>query len=200
MTLKRLSLLAVAALVLGLAPSLAQSPDGPPPGRTHASSYAPIPAGLAIAVRPWDNTSANLRLKGKFAETLAQRGVKLAESGAPLNLNFETEVESIAVPEGGPTLGQVQARNHESRVRLNFWSTTQDSVTQGRRSNEIGNSSVRYILRATLDDQRSGQRLWQGQTTYDITSGDETTTFALMVPVLLDGLGQTVRPRGFRVE
>jgi hypothetical protein len=200
MALKRFGLLVMLAVAPGLSPSLAQSPDAPPPGRTHASSYAPMPAGLPIAVRPWDNTAANMRLKSKFTEALHQRGVKLAESGAPLNLNFETEVESIAVPEGGPTLGQVQARNHESRVRLNFWSTTQDSVTQGRRGNEIGNSSVRYILRATLDDQRSGQRLWQGQTTYDMTSGDETTTFALMVPVLLDGLGQTVRPRSFRVE
>ena len=199
MALNRFAVLAV-FLVLGPGPAIAQSPDGPPPGRMHASSYGPIPGGMPIAVRPWDNTAANLRLKSKFVEALNQRGIKMAETGTPLNLNFETEVESVAVPEHVPTLGQVQARNHESRVRLNFWSTTQDSVTQGRRSHEIGNSSVRYILRATLDDPRSGQRLWQGQTTYDLTSGDETTTFALMVPVLLDGLGQTVRPKSFRVE
>lgn len=201
MTLKRLGVLAVLGLVLGMAPGWAQSPDGPPPGRMHASSYAPVPGGVPILVRPWDNTAANMRLKSKFTDALNQRGVKLAESGTLLNLNFETEVESIAVPNDGPTLGQVQSRNHDSRVRLNFWSTTQDSITQGRRSNDtLGNSSVRYILRATLDDPKSGQRLWQGQTSYDMTSGDETTTFALMVPVLLDGLGQTVRPKGFRVE
>jgi hypothetical protein len=200
MTLKLLGLLAVSAAVLSLSPGLAQNPDAPLPGRTHAASYAPVPSGLAITVRPWDNNTANLRLKGKFTEALSQRGIPLAETGAPLTLNFETEVESIAVPAGGPTLGQVQARNHDSRVRLNFWSTTQVSVVTGRRSGEVSTSSVRYVLRATLDDQRNGQRLWQGQTTYDFTSGDETTTFALMVPVLVDGLGQTVRPRNFRVE
>lgn len=85
-------------------------------------------------------------------------------------------------------------------MRLNFWSSTQDSVLTGRRSGEIGGSSVRYVLRATLDDRRNGQRLWQGQTSYDATSGDETTTFALMVPVLVRSLGQTIRPRSFRVE
>ncbi len=200
MTLKLLILLAASALALSLSPGLAQSPDAPLPGRTHAASYAPLPSGLAIAVRPWDNNTANLRLKGKFAEALGQRGVSLAETGAPLVLNFETEVESIAVPDGGPTLGQVQSRNHESRIRMNFWSSTQDSVVTGRRAGETSTSSVRYILRATLDDQRNGQRLWQGQTSYDMTSGDETTTFALMIPVLVEGLGQTVRPRSFRVE
>ncbi len=200
MTLKLLGLLAASVLALSLSPGLAQSPDAPLPGRTHAASYAPVPSGLPIAVRPWDNNTANQRLKGKFTEALSQRGVALSEAGAPLTLNFETEVESIAVPDGGPTLGQLQARNHESRVRLNFWSTTQDSVVTGRRSGESSGGTVRYVLRATLDDQRNGQRLWQGQTSYDATSGDETTTFALMIPVLVEGLGQTVRPKGFRIE
>ncbi len=201
MALKLLSILAASALVLSLSPGLAQNPEGPLPGRTHAASYAPLPSGLPITVRPWDNNTANQRLKSKFTEALGQRGMALAEKGAPLTLNFETEVESIAVPDGGPTLGQVQSRNHESRVRLNFWSSTQDSVVTGRRGGETtSGSSVRYVLRATLDDQRSGQRLWQGQTSYEMTSGDETTTFALMVPVLVEGLGQTVRPRSFRVE
>lgn len=200
MTLKTLGLLAASVLALSSPPGFAQNPDAPLPGRTHAASYAPIPSGLAITVRPWDNNTANQRLKSKFTEALSQRGVALADLGAPLSLNFETEVDNIAVPEGGPSLGQVQARNHESRVRLNFWSSTQDSLVTGRRGGDIAGGTVRYVLRATLDDRRSGQRLWQGQTSYDATSGDETTTFALMIPVLVESLGQTVRPRSFRVE
>ena len=200
MALKLLGLLAVSALALSLAPGFAQSPDAPLPGRTHAASYAPVPSGLTITVRPWDNNAANQRLKGKFTEALSQRGVKLAETGAPLAFNFETEMESVAVPDGGPSLGQVQSRNHESRIRMNFWSSSQDSLVTGRRGGDSGGGTVRYVLRATLDDQRNGQRLWQGQTSYDITSGDEATTFALMIPILVEGLGQTVRPKGFRIE
>jgi hypothetical protein len=200
MMLKYFGLFVSIAVAASLSPGFAQNHEGPLPGRTHAATYAPLPSDLPISVRPWDNNAANQRLKSKFTEALSQRGVKLAEAGAPLILNFETEVESIAVPDGGPTLGQFQARNHESRVRLNFWSSTQDSVMTGRRSGEISSSSVRYVLRATLDDRRNGQRLWQGQTSYDATSGDETTTFTLMVPVLVESLGQSVRPRGFRVE
>lgn len=205
MALKQLGFFAATVFLLSLSPGFAQnqsqSQDGPLPGRTHAAAYAPMPSDLSITVRPWDNNSANQRLKSKFTETLSQRGVRLAEAGAPLTLNFETEVESIAVPDGGPSLGQLQARNHESRIRMNLWSSTQDSVVTGRRSGgEAGGGSVRYVLRATLDDQRNGQRLWQGQTSYEVTSGDETTTFALMIPVLVESLGQTVRPKGFRIE
>jgi len=204
MALKQLGFFAATAILLSLSPGFAQnqnqSQDGPLPGRAHAAAYAPVPSGLPITVRPWDNNSANQRLKSKFTETLSQRGVSLAETGAPLTLNFETEVESIAVPDGGPSLGQLQSRNHESRIRMNLWSSTQDSVMTGRRGGETGGGSVRYVLRATLDDQRNGQRLWQGQTSYEVTSGDETTTFALMIPVLVESLGQTVRPRGFRIE
>lgn len=188
-----------------LGPAAAQAPagngDGPPPGRTHAAAYAPLPADMAVTVRPWDNSAANLRLKSNFTAAMNKKGVRLAENGAPLSLNFETEVENLSTPENGPSLGQVQGRNHDTRVRMNFWSTTQDSLTQGRRGDGVTSlGSVRYVLRATLDDQRSGQRLWQGEASYTANPADETTTFALMVPVLVDNLGQTVRPKAFRID
>lgn len=213
MVLKSMVVLALGGLLAGAAllpavPAAAQSapPPGPTsaggtgPGRLHASSYAPLPADLATAVRPWDNSAANLRLKATFADTLSRRGVKLGEGNVPLALNFETEVESLSVPDGGPTLGQVIARNHDSRVRMNFWSTTQDSLTQGRRGDNATLGTVRYVLRATLDDRRSGTRLWQGEASYTGAPADETAAFAAMVPVLLEAYGQTVRRRSFQVD
>lgn len=185
----------------GTGPAAAQSASAPAgAGRLHASSYAPVPDGLATSVRPWDNSAANLRLKSAFADALGRRGVKTADSGAPLALNFETEIEDLSVPDGGPTLGQVLARNHDSRVRMNFWSTTQDSLTQGRRGDNAPAGTVRYILRATLDDQRSGARLWQGEASYTGAPADETGAFAAMVPVLLEAYGETVRLRSFQVD
>jgi hypothetical protein len=213
MVLKSMVVLALGGLLAGAAllpPAPAAAQGSPPgltssaastgPGRVHASSYGPVPGGLATAVRPWDNSAANLRLKATFADTLSRRGVKLGEGNTPLALNFETEVESLSVPDGGPTLGQVIARNHESRVRMNFWSTTQDSLTQGRRGDNATLGTVRYMLRATLDDRRSGTRLWQGEASYTGVPADETATFAAMVPVLLEAYGQTVRQRSFQVE
>jgi hypothetical protein len=212
MALKSSFVFILGALLLGgglaAAPAGAQAPPPAPtgaataagPGRLHASAYAPIPQDLPTAVRPWDNSAANLRLKATFTDTMTRRGIKLAEAGAPLALNFETEVESLSVPDGGPSLGQVIARNHDSRVRMNFWSTTQDSLTQGRRGDNATLGTVRYVLRATLDDQRSGTRLWQGEASYTGAPADETATFASMVPVLLETYGQTVRLRSFQVE
>lgn len=103
MILKLLAISVSIVAAAGLSPSFAQNPEGALPGRAHAASYAPLPADLSIAVRPWDNNAANQRLKSKFTEALSQRGVKLAEGSASLTLNFETEVESIAVPDSGPT-------------------------------------------------------------------------------------------------
>lgn len=201
----RLATMLGAAALFGAglsAPVFAQAPSAPgaAPGRLHASAYAAVPQDLAASVRPWDNSAANLRLKTTFANSLKGRGIRLVDGGAPLSFNFETEVENLSVPEGGPTLGQVIARNHDSRVRMNFWSTTQDSLTQGRRSEAERSGTVRYILRATLDDQRSGTRLWQGEANYVGAPADETAIFAAMVPVLVDAYGQTVRLRSFQVE
>ena len=160
------------------------------PGLAYASSFAPLPSGKPISVRPWDNSAENQRVKLSFTEALNRRGVLLTD-GAVLALNFETVVESLAVPGVGSGLGQVR---NESRVRMDI----QDNLLGPRTEATGGNT--RYILRATLDDQQSGQRIWQGEASYTGAVTDETATFSAMAPVLVDAFGQTVRPKGFRIR
>jgi hypothetical protein len=176
--------------------------SGVAPGLAYATSYSPIPSGTPISVRPWDNSAENQRVKLGFTEALKRRGVPLTDGQTSLILNFETEVDSLAVPGAGPSSGPVRDRNGESRLRMSLWSSTQDSVLTGRRGegdDDGGSATTRYILRATLDDQ-SGQRLWQGEATYTGVIMDETATFAAMAPILVDGFGQNVRPKGFRIR
>ncbi len=199
-TLPVLARVAAVAAVLMAPAALADTDDEAAPGVAYASSYGPVPPELAVAVRPWDNTTEAQRVKASFADALSRRGVKLGETGAPLTLNFETEIESLAAPPGGPSLGQVQARNWDSRVRMNLWSNSQDSVLAGRRGDSSAAGTTRYILRATLDDQRSGQRLWQGEATYTGATNDQAGTFAAMAPVLIDGFCENVRPKSFRIQ
>lgn len=161
------------------------------PGLAYASSFFPVPSGTPINVRPWDNSAENQRVKLSFTEALNRRGVLLTDSGATLTLNFETEVDSLAVPSVGTGLGRVR---DESRVHMEI----QDNLLGGR--TETRGGTTRYILRATLDDQQSGQRLWQGEASYTGAVTDETATFAAMAPVLVDGFGQTVHPKGFRIR
>jgi hypothetical protein len=193
---------AIFAVVGGLAlagDALAEEFDATAPGRAHASSFMPVPDNSMVAVRPWDNSDANLKVRSSLTDALSKRGIKLTERDAPLTLNFETEVENLSGDEPAPSLGQVQAHNWDKRVRMNLWSSTQDSLTQGRRSAGGGSGTVRYVLRATLQD-RTGQRLWEGEASYLGAPTDETSTFMAMAPVVVDGLGQTVRPRTFRIQ
>ncbi|HTP82869.1 MAG TPA: hypothetical protein VMQ11_07990 [Alphaproteobacteria bacterium] len=189
----RIAALLIACAVCGAAVSArADDESEAAPGVSYASSFIPVPAGTPINVRPWDNSAENLRVKLSFTEALNRRGVPLTtDGGTKLTLNFETEVQSLAVPGLGSGFGTVR---NESRVRMDI----QDNLLGGRTENSGG--TTRYILRATLDDQQSGQRLWQGEASYTGAVTDETATFAAMAPVLVDGFGQTVHPKGFRIR
>jgi hypothetical protein len=199
--LNKLRILGVcAAIAVAAQPAIADTDEDAAPGVAYASSYGPVPVGFAVTVRPWDNTNDNLRVKASFTDALSRRGIRLTEAGSPLTLNFETEIESLAMPTYGRSLGQVQGRNWDSRVRMNLWSNSQDSVVGGRRGADSAFATTRYILRATLDDQRTGQRLWQGEASYTGASNDQAGTFAAMAPVLVDGFGETLRPRTFRIQ
>jgi hypothetical protein len=179
----------LAFVVAGAAlPVHAEEADSGAPGVTFASLFFPVPAGTPISVRPWDNTTQNQRVKLSLAEALHRRGVPTTDGRTSLTLNFETEVESLAVPGPGSALGQSQ----ESRVRMNL-----DSVLNGRHGD---GATTRYILRATLDDQQSGERLWQGEATYTGSVADEGATFSAMAPVLVDAFGVNLQPKSFRIR
>ncbi|MBI3453138.1 MAG: hypothetical protein HY057_10015 [Rhodospirillales bacterium] len=189
------------ALALVAGPAAGQGTYDPAaPGQVHASAFAAMPADLPIAVRPLDNSTDNLRLKRRFQDALASRSIPTAPDKAPLALNFETEVQETARSRRPPSLGEFKGDNRDSQVRINLWSTTQDSVTQGRRSGGDEKTGVRFILIATLDDQRTGQRLWQGQASWDGEALDEQAAYATMAPILVEQLGQTVRQRSFRLQ
>src|SRR6185437_2708496 len=97
------------------------------PGLAYASSFVPVPSGTPISVRPWDNSAENQRVKLSFTEALNRRGVRLTD-GAALTLNFETEVDSLAVPGVGAGLGQVR---NESRVHMDIQDNLLGARTEG---------------------------------------------------------------------
>ncbi len=69
-----------------------------------------------------------------------------------------------------------------------------------RRGDLASRGSLRYVMRATLDDQHAGQRLWQGEATFADGSTDEQVAYAKMADALVDQLGRTVRQRSFGGE
>ncbi len=83
--------------------------------------------------------------------------------------------------------------DRDSALTLNF-ETQVESLTDG------DTAKTRYILRATLDNQMTGQRLWQAEARYTGGMVQDVRAFAAMAPILVDGFGENLRPTGFRLQ
>jgi hypothetical protein len=86
-----------------------------------------------------------------------------------------------------------------SDARIDVWSTQSDSARRAR-TNGQDRGMLRYVLTATLDDESTGRRVWQGEAIYAGAPADEAATLAAMAAILVEQLGQTVRERLFRIE
>lgn len=184
------------------APATQQNPANDPsaPGRLNAFVYRDVPAGAAIKVTPYDDSRENRRLAQAFERALERNGRKVDPRGGALSLSFTTEITQSGRP--GPaagTLGVIEANRDDARVRLNLYSTTQDSLAQGPRRADGGNPTVRYMLTAIVEDA-TGSRLWQASATLNGTPAEEQTAFAAMAGVIAEEIGKMVRQRTFRIE
>lgn len=197
--MKRRFLAAAFALVLTF-PAHAQTPADPSaPGRLNAFLYREMPATEAFKVSPLDDSRENRRIAVAFERALERAGRKLDRAAAPLTLTFATEVAQVGRPGPQGTLGIVEASRDDARVRLNLFSTGEDSIAGGPRRADGAPASVRYTLTATLEDARGG-RLWQANATLLGTPGDEQAAYAAMARAIAEEIGKTVRQRTFRIE
>ena len=187
---------ALAVVLLAAAPAAA---DEPSPGVARSMSFLALAPGATVTIRPLDNTRANLALKQSFATALKRRAVRVDEQNAVYVLNFETEVDQAA-RRREPSLGSAAGSSRDSEVRINVWATRQDSVLRGRADDQVDRGTLRYTLTATLEEEGTGRRLWQGEASYAGAPADEAATLAAMAGVLADQLGQTVRQKNFRLE
>ncbi len=187
-------------LVLLATPSVAQeAPDVRAPGRMNAQTFRDVPADVTLRVRPFDDTRDNRRLKQQIERALERKGHKIDDRAGVLSMNFETAVQQIgrAGPPAG--IGTLQADRDDARVRLNLYSTNEDSLVNPRRSEGGGSGSVQFQLTLSLDDAR-GTRLWQGTATLLGSPIDEVAAYGAMARALLEELGRTVRQKPFRIE
>ena len=59
-------------------------------GTLNAVSFAGIPTGASMLVRPWDNSDDNIRIAKEFESVLKQRGYRIS-ADANMILSFETK-------------------------------------------------------------------------------------------------------------
>lgn len=187
--------LAIAIAVLA-APATGQE-AGPALGQAHSTSFAPLTPGAAIAVRPLDDSTANVSLSRHFAAALRKRAMTVQDMPAPLVLNFETEVDQASRREI-PTIATASGSNREPEMQVDVRAANREGALRGRTDDARG--LLRYVLTATLDDEQTGRRLWQGEAMYSGAPADEAVTLAAMAAILAEQVGETVRPRSFRLE
>lgn len=156
----------------GLAALVAAGPaagqDAPEWGQIHASSHYPLPPGQTIAPRALDDHPDNRRLIRGIADALRQTGKQAAASGAPLALNFATEIERV------PQTLQRGIRDSRGRVK--------------------------FVIAMTVDEERSGRRLWSGEVSYLGAPNDEAAIFDQILRLLVEEIGRTAGLRGFTLE
>jgi hypothetical protein len=164
-----------------------------------ATSFQKFPAKSAIAVRPWDDSDANLKIKTLIENALRAAGHEVSDHG-PMVLSFDSlsvlgmwavgDRRSI-VEFQSQTGGAGGTQDNNARVLLNLYSSDRGgALNPGEPPPNVQPS--RYFLELTLD-RPDGVRAWEGQASAYLSHTDEPTLSALLVPPLIGQLGKTVR-------
>ena len=164
-----------------------------------ATSFQKFAPGSAIAVRPWDDSDANLKIQALIEKALREKGHQVSDT-ASLVLSFESlsvlgrwavgdrrniiEFQSQTGGAGG-------AQDDNARVLLNLYTSDRGgALNPGEPPPNV--QPIRYFIEVTLD-RPDGVRAWQGQASADLSHTDEPTLSAALIPPLIEQLGKTVR-------
>jgi hypothetical protein len=190
---------------LGILAGQTAAAQEPGEGLLNAVAYKPLPQGLAVTVRPLDNSDENLLLQEEFERELRASGHTVA-ADAPLIMTFEVrdmvgawsnrDRRSILEFEGSG--GGIGGDSH--RARLNLFDSGRGGVlNQGRGGGTSIVTPTKYRLDATIDARAGGKRLWQAWATADLGQSDGFDLTKAMIPAVVNSLGQTVKRQPFKV-
>ena len=198
--MRRIALLSALASVVFLT-TAAASADG----TLNAVSYQPMPTGTTLSVRPLDNSDHNMLLKADFERALRGKGYTISDD-AKLVFTFETMDTAGAWTGGGPNPFIELSNNPDQtgieapRVKFNLFNTERGGILNPDRTEVtrmVTPSSFRIDV--TIDSLTDGKRLWHGWSSINIGAGDNREMTRSMVPVMVEGLGKTVREQKFQV-
>jgi hypothetical protein len=190
--------------VIGLFFSSAAWAQSKGEGVLNAVSYRPLQAGIKIAVEPYDNSAANIKLKGHFEEALRKAGYEISDS-ANIIMSFESRDEAGAWVQPGKRTYIELHNNPERRgveppkVLLNLYNSDRGGVlNSGRGNREV--TPRKYRLDTTIDNKSNGRRMWHAWTITNVGASDSSALAASMIPMLVKNLGQTVRGQAFEIK
>lgn len=181
-------------------------------GQLNAVAGPPLPKGTPIAVVAEEFTDLNTRLQGIVEKALVARGYTV-QSNAPFTLSYDTEMSSQTDPEppgfkedgveeveqdmeqtppwddGGGELG---------RDEPEMFGPESDGASIPLGSTpplEQGQYSLSFIL-----GRNDSPAIWQGSLTANMPGSGPFEAAQVMVPILADHIGQTVRGKRVPIE
>ena len=191
-------------LLLALPASNAAWAQGPE-GLMNGISFTPLPAGSTIHVRSLDNSDYNLVLQADFETALRVSGYTVSQD-ANIIFTFETrdEIGSWSTIDRRHILFLEsyggQGGGEKAKVKFNIYNSETGGLFNRGRSGTTITTPSRFRLDATIDDRANGKRLWQGWAEANLDASNILTLIRRMVPVIVDGLGQTIRRSTFSLN
>ena len=173
-------------------------------------AYQSLPERATVAVRPLDNSDANLKLKTSIEEALRAKGFGVAKD-SPLVLSFDTRDEVGAWSDAGRrTILELRAesgresgeftRSEYAHAKVNVFDTNAGGLlNEGRGGTSITTPSL-YRIDVTLDDRTNGRRLWQGWAIANLSLGERADLDRAMVPAIVQNLGRTTTRQPFNLQ
>lgn len=168
-------------------------------GQVDAVSYREVPDPLATSVTLFDDSSLDLRIRDEMVAAL-ERAKHSVGAGSPFELELTSEMHAGGVNVADPNLGSVSSDNDDTRIEMNIWSSSQDSILGGRHSGTGGRAVGHFEIRAALRERSLGEVVWQGRAIVAAERDQVEPYVAPMVESLVESLGRTVRHGTFPVR
>lgn len=176
----------------------AQTAVGAGQGVLRTVSYREVPQPLSLSVTLFDDSRLDLRIRDQMVAALEQAEHTLGpESRFELELSSESQTGGLT--SDGRSLGRVSSSEDDSRIEMNIWSSTQDSILGGRHSDRQRVIAGSFAIRATLRERTLGQVVWEGRAVVGVERNQADPYLAAMVRSLAQSLGRTVRDGRFPV-
>lgn len=96
--------------------------------------------------------------------------------------------------------GRPVGRDGGAGLTLNFDTEIERVPQKLQRGINDTRGRVKFALTMTVDDGRSGQRLWTGEASYLAAPNDEALVFNQLAQMLVQEIGKTSKVRGFSLE
>jgi hypothetical protein len=193
--MRRLRLPFIVAAAVLASTSIASEPIGQ--ATLNAVAYEPMPAETAIEVQVQDDSDENLAVRAQLLAELESRGFTVTV-GAPLLLSIET----------GDSVGAWRSPGRTDRIRMmddrgRLFPQGELDVTRQLQVPLPRTTIVtpaQYRIGLTLDQRKTGVRIWEGWTIADLSQGEPSALAQGMVTKLADTIGQTVREQPFELQ